>query len=389
MSAGASSRESWLRKVEKVARYTRMYGPSRTLAKVRGQMHMSAEFSTLPECSRSVETGKCVGIIGCGNFSYSAIAHFLTRRYGAVIRGVVDVNVHRAASLFSRYGADYYGTDAKELIEDDAVDLIYVASNHASHADYAISAIQAGKAVHIEKPHVVDMDQLTRLDAAMHTKGARVRIGFNRPQSRIGKCILQSLKRGCGSSMINWSVIGHPLAPDHWYHDAGERGRVLGNLCHWTDFCLRMVPTHLRYPIHIRPMRAAAADCDVAVNFRFGDGSIAVITFSAKGETFDGVREQLCAQRGNVIIMMRDFHELHVDEAGRRRTVRPLWRDLGHEASISNSFAIARAGVPIGRADREHMLASGRLMLATRDALEFDRDVELLGPGGDMPAQVA
>jgi len=39
-----------------------------------------------------------------------------------------------------------------KVIQDPAIDLVYVASNHASHADYAIAALEAGKSVHIEKP---------------------------------------------------------------------------------------------------------------------------------------------------------------------------------------------------------------------------------------------
>ena len=44
---------------------------------------------------------------------------------------------------------------------------VFIASNHSSHAEYAVSCIEAGKDVHIEKPHVVSKQQLDFLCEAM------------------------------------------------------------------------------------------------------------------------------------------------------------------------------------------------------------------------------
>ena len=87
--------------------------------------------------------------------------------------------------------------------------------------------------------------------------------------------------------MINWFVAGHEIDPSHWYFHEKEGGRVLGNLCHWTDFTYQMIDEKNRYPIKIIPTRSEKADCDISVSYVFGDGSIASITFSAKGHTFE------------------------------------------------------------------------------------------------------
>ena len=148
-------------RARKAARYIRLYGPRRTLVKVRGQYHMRAtgqSFRSLPTPARS---DAHVGIIGCGNFAFSHIAFFLDRNRRGAIRGTMDLEQARAASLARRYRAHYATDDAERLIEDPAIDLIYIASNHASHADYACRALERGKAVHIEKPHVVSDEQLS------------------------------------------------------------------------------------------------------------------------------------------------------------------------------------------------------------------------------------
>jgi predicted dehydrogenase len=52
------------------------------------------------------------------------------------------VDVHRAASLFERYRLACYTAEAEGLLGDDAVDLIYIASNRASHAEHGMRAIR-------------------------------------------------------------------------------------------------------------------------------------------------------------------------------------------------------------------------------------------------------
>ena len=244
-------------------------------------------------------------MIGCGIFGFGVIGYFLDKNHGRVIRGVLDSNVDRAASFYQRYGLDYYTTDPEKLLNDPAIDLVYIASNHLSHAEYAIRALENGKAVHIEKPHVVTESQLRRLCATMVRTGGKVRLGFNRPRSPLGRLIKEQLHAQTGTAMMNWSVAGAPLPPDHWYYKPEEGGRVVGNLCHYTDFIFQMTPPEKRYPIVIQPTKYDRPDENIAVTYLFGDGSIGVITFSTKGEPFEGDKERFSAHRDDCLIAMR------------------------------------------------------------------------------------
>src|SRR2546428_2976734 len=262
-------------KIKKVFRYARLYGPRRTWLKVKGQYHLKKQYQALPRQAVPPKTGGHVGLIGCGNFGFTTIAYYLCKNYGRIIRAGMDINIHRAASLFEQYALRYYTDDADRILTDPEIDLIYIASNHASHAEYAIRAIQAGKHVHIEKPHVVSQDQLLRLCKAMtKSYGRVVGLGFNRPHSRIGELIKRQLDIQSGPAMLSWFVAGHEIPPDHWYFKEQEGGRVLGNLCHWTDFIYQMVAPENRYPITIRPTRWEKSDCDIAVTYTFGDGTL-------------------------------------------------------------------------------------------------------------------
>ncbi len=354
-------------KARKALRYVRLYGPSRTLVKVRSQYHMARRYEQLPREPAGAAPGKHVGLLGCGKFAYAQIAYFLSKDYGNVLRGAMDVEIARAASLFERYNLDYYTDEAARVIEDPAIDVVFIASNHASHAEYAIAALEQGKHVHIEKPHVVSDDQLRRLCAAMTTASGKVALGFNRPLSRIGCEIHARLASQEGAAMLNWFIAGHEIEADHWYHREEEGGRILGNLCHWTDFVLRLVPPERRYPILITATRAEQADCDIAVTYTFADGTIAAITFSAKGHTFEGVKERFAAHRGDVLLTMDDFRTLTVDIGPERhRIVRPF-RDHGHRAALRNSYALSDGGGTA--ASVQYAWDTGELFLRTREAL--------------------
>ncbi len=371
-------------KLKKALRYVKLYGVRRTLTKIQSRYHMKKTYEKLPSIRTERNKRAHVGIIGCGNFAFANIAYYLRKNYGRVIRAAMDIDINRAASLFESYDLDYYTDDPDKLIRDPAIDLIFIASNHASHADYAIKALEHGKNVHIEKPHVVTEDQLARLCSTISRSKGKVNLGFNRPGSSFGRKAKSYLDMQSGPGMYNWFIAGHELPPDHWYLKEEEGGRVLGNLCHWTDFVYQMIPPEGRYPIQIIPGRAEKSDRDIAVTYIFGDGSISAITFwETKGHAFEGVREKLAAQRGDALILMDDFERLVIEIVDRKQVWLGRFREHGHEDLIRRSYEMAR---PKGKSDAgcavPYIWGTGQLFLKTKEALETNRSITL---AGDQP----
>jgi predicted dehydrogenase len=362
-------------RIRKTLRYLRLYGLRRTSVKVAGQYHMQRRYSTLPPNDLKRSADARVGIIGCGNYAFTIIAYYLKKNYGSVIRGCMDVDANHAASLFERYKAAYYTTDADKLIADPAIDVVFIASNHASHAEYAIKALSLGKDVHIEKPHAVRYDQLERLcKAAASSEGRVLSLGYNRPRSRIGTKIREALWAQPGELMQNWFVAGHEIPADHWYFRPEEGGRVLGNLCHWTDFTFQMMPPERRFPIEITPTRSIKSDCDIAVSFTFGDGSIGIVTFSAKGHAFEGVKERYAAHRGNALITMDDFQHLVIDVVDKKYELSCGIRDHGHETSIRHSYELSQNQSAPGCSVAD-IWETGTIFLSTKEALDTNRPI--------------
>jgi len=331
---------------------------------------MKKEYETLPEMTPLAKHEGQVGLIGCGNYAFSNIAYYLHKNQRNMIRGAMDKDINKAASLFERFGLQYYCDDAEKIISDPAIKLVYIASNHASHAEYAIKCIEAGKHVHIEKPHIVSHDQLDRLIAAMnaHPK-SKVFLGFNRPRSRLFRKLQTFLAMQSGPLMINWFIAGHEIPDDHWYFDKKEGGRVLGNLCHWTDLTLHLVSQEKAFPCTIVPVTPKNAKSDFMVSIIFADRSCASITFSAKGHTFEGVREVLNLHKGDVLANLTDFEKLSVDVVEKRYRSKLFYRDHGHESNIIHSLNALKGSGPPGE-DVKHIKATALLFLAIKESID-------------------
>jgi predicted dehydrogenase len=347
-----------------------MYGFKRTYMKVLGQKHMRRTYSRLPQQRGGQTNHQTVGIIGCGNYSFSTIAYFLRKEFGNCIAACMDKDINRAASYASHHRVPYYTDQVDGVLNNDKIRLIFIASNHATHAEYAIKALEAGKDVYIEKPHVVSTNQLFRLYQAMQKHNGKIFLGFNRPGSPIGTLIRRYCAEQEGTGMYNWFVAGHAIEPDHWYFADGEGGRVLGNLCHWTDFILRLVPDKT-FPITITPTRFVKSDCDIVVTFIFGEGSVGAITFSSKGHIFEGVRESFRAQKGNTLITMDDFKRLVVEIIDFKKRYESFYRDHGHKNNIISAYKNVHQNEPYNR-EREisQIVNTAWLFLNTKEALE-------------------
>jgi predicted dehydrogenase len=375
-------------KIRKILRYVELYGVCRTYVKVIGQFHMRSSVGfdgnvwTNEKCKITGKQRRRVGIIGCGLFAFGNIAYYLHKENNCFLKGAMDIIPSRARSLVSRYGGEYATNDASVILRDPDIDLVYIASNHASHADYAVEALKNGKNVHVEKPHVVSEGQLKSLNEAMGLRpDLQVFLGFNRPRSMLFRRLQNELKREEGPSMINWFVAGHQIDDDNWYFKTEEGGRILGNLCHWSDLTLQMIQPEYRFPCKIIPTSPRNAKSDFVTALEFADGSLACITFSAKGHTFEGVREVLNVHRGELLAELKDFKTLSINRGYVRKRVTSLFRDHGHRTNIVNSYRSTQQGTDEEGVPGEYVDLTARLFLGIRSAHDEGRPVLLDAEG--------
>ena len=77
---------------------------------------------------------------------------------------VMSRNGDKAKTYAKERGIPKWYDDAQELIDDEEVNAVYIATPPSSHATYAIMSMKAGKPVYIEKPMAVTYEECCRIN---------------------------------------------------------------------------------------------------------------------------------------------------------------------------------------------------------------------------------
>ncbi|CAM2805218.1 Gfo/Idh/MocA family protein [Actinomyces slackii] len=121
-----------------------------------------------------------IGLIGAGGMGRAHVERIETELAGGRIVAVADLNLEGAKEVAEPLGAKAYGTGA-ELIADEEVDAVLIATFGKVHAPDVIAAIEAGKYVLCEKPlATTPQDCIAILEAEQRAGKKLVTVGFMR-----------------------------------------------------------------------------------------------------------------------------------------------------------------------------------------------------------------
>ena len=345
--------------LRKTLRYIGIYGLGRTMFKV------AARTRRAPALVFRRHDPQDIGLIGCGQFGTATLGYFLSRRFGRRIRWVYDTNPTAARTAARLLAVPNVARGVDDILNDSQVRLVYVASNHASHSDYAARALAAGKDVYVEKPVAVSIAQLATLRVAMAKAGKRVFVGYNRPFSAAVRALHQTLgDRPDGPLSLNCCVSGHVIGPDHWYRKPEEGTRICGNAGHWIDLFVHMLawrglPDGFR--ITLLQADPAEPDDNFSLSLATDRGDIFSLMLTARSEPFEGINETVNAQQDDVICKIDDFRRMTVWKGERLRRWRFWPKDVGHRAAAMQPFGEGPAR------DWREIEASTLLMLRITD----------------------
>jgi myo-inositol 2-dehydrogenase/D-chiro-inositol 1-dehydrogenase len=122
-----------------------------------------------------------VGIIGAGIMGADHARIFARQIAGVHLEAISDADQARASGVAAETGARRVITDPHALINDPEVGAILIASPDATHAEYTLACIKAGKAVLCEKPLAPIAGECLKVVEAEMAAGRRlVQVGFMR-----------------------------------------------------------------------------------------------------------------------------------------------------------------------------------------------------------------
>ena len=196
-----------------------------------------------------------VGLIGTGSFASRVILPGLTASGFEVVQLASATGLSAAGAAARLAGAD--AVRPEDVCEDPGTSLVAIATRHASHAEFALKAMRAGKAVYVEKPPCLTAGELAELRHVREESGQLLFVGFNRRHAPLSDPLRHHVA-GTGHPMDLLIRVNAPALPSgHWLNDPTEGGgRLLGEGCHFVDLASWIVGAPARrVSCVIRPRR--------------------------------------------------------------------------------------------------------------------------------------
>ena len=110
------------------------------------------------------------GIAGPGRMAAAIVPEFRLAGNAELV-AVGSRSAERAESFATEHDIPRWHASYDALVNDSAVDAIYVATPHPQHTDIALAAIAAGKAILVEKAFTATVDDTERIATAAREAG--------------------------------------------------------------------------------------------------------------------------------------------------------------------------------------------------------------------------
>ncbi len=175
-----------------------------------------------------------IAVIGVGGMGSNHAKH-CSRLEEFELKAVVDINPDRAQEMGEQFEVPYF-TRHTELLEEDMVDAVAIATPHYFHPPIAIDAFRAGLHVLSEKPIGVRIGMAEKMVEAARESGKVFAVMFQmRSRAKIKKA--KELLRGGALGELRRTLLVAPWYRTQAYYDsgswratwAGEGGGVLMN----------------------------------------------------------------------------------------------------------------------------------------------------------------
>jgi predicted dehydrogenase len=154
------------------------------------------------------------GIFGTGTVA-GHFAAALAIIPNAELLGVSSRSGDRARAFARNFGVSRAYGNAPELVEDDEIDVVYVATPNSTHKDLAILALEHGKAVLCEKPFALTGEEARAIAAVARRTGRFCMEGMWMRFVPLMREVTTMVRRGSiGTVRLVTATIGFPRAPD-------------------------------------------------------------------------------------------------------------------------------------------------------------------------------
>ena len=293
--------------------------------------------------SRAKKDEVGISFVGAGNYAKAVLLPALVKESKISMQSVVTSTGPSAQRTGERFGFATCGTDASEVFADDAVDLVFVTTQHDTHATLAEQALRADKAVWLEKPVGLTMEEVDATLRAAEENDGFLMVGYNRRFSSHARAVREAFAKRSGPMAIQYVVAAGATPGGTWLTDPKVGGgRVIGEVCHFVDLCTYLVGAPPTGATANALGRDPETDDSTVIVVRYADGSTASISYLANASTeLPKERWEVHADGKSAIC---DNFRVTTLPGGKQ--LKGLNQDKGQATAIAATWAAIREGEP-------------------------------------------
>jgi len=226
-----------------------------------------------------------VGFIGAGNYAKTYLLPAVQTAAEVELCTVATARGISAKTTAQKFGFARCTSDPAEVIADAEVNTIFIATRHDSHAALASAAIEAGKATFVEKPLCLREEELKRIEKAYAGNPVVFFVGHNRrfaPATADLRRFFGKAQGHRGAPLsIRYTVQAGPLPADHWLADPAQGGRIVGEVCHFVDWCCALTGAAVEKVS--ATLQGESPNENLHALLTFADGSTAALAYLTDG----------------------------------------------------------------------------------------------------------
>ncbi len=255
-----------------------------------------------------------VAMVGAGGFAKAIHLPNLKKLSDIFnIYAVMSRTGSNAVTIAEQYGAKYAATEYNEILNDDNVDMVMICTRHNVHADMAIQAMKKGKAVFVEKPMALNMEEMHEVLKTIEETKVPYTVGFNRRFSKYAVEAKEYVKNRVNPMIINYQMNAGYIPLNNWVHSEEGGGRIIGEGCHifdlfnyFTDAKVQSISVD-----SISPKTKNISHNDNAViTLKYDDGSLCALTYTSLGNN-EYPKEFCQIYFDNKIITIDDYKKIN------------------------------------------------------------------------------
>ena len=195
-----------------------------------------------------------IGIVGYGmmgrahSYAYTVAPVMRKLRHHPRLRVISGRDGHQVERAAESYGIDSWVGDWRELVNRSDVDIVDICTPPGTHAEIAIAAAAAGKAVICEKPLAVSYSEAVSAVDAVAKAGVLGAVGFNYRRLPAVSLMKRMIDAGAVGQIrlvrAMWlsDEFADPTIPFDWRFDRSIGGTTIADLgSHLIDMATWMV----------------------------------------------------------------------------------------------------------------------------------------------------